>query len=158
LPEEERTKIDSVLNKEVAKRTVVKRRRSSNISSSSDLKEKKHAKRLFKEVAKVSHPDTIMDVEEEEREKKEKLFQKAQKAVDNSRYFDLIEIAEQLEVKLPPPTQDEIDLLKQSIKSMNNQIRDLKKTFAWLWYHDSEKRNNIMTDYIAKIARGRFRT
>ena len=96
----------------------------------------------------------------EEKKEKEMLFKKAQKAAEELRYFDLIEVAERLSVEPPPPTQEGLDMLKEDIKSLNEKIKSYKKTFAWIWYHEGEKSKKIqiMSKYIERISAGVIRT
>ena len=111
-------------------------------------KKNRQVKKLFKEVAKVSHPDAILDEEESDQEKKNELFKKAQKASEDSEYFDLIEVAESLDMEIPEPTEETISLLKESIASLNEKIKKIKKTFAWVWYHSEGEKKQIMRKYI----------
>lgn len=155
LPDMQKDRIRKSLNKEKERRN--KNTKSSNISEDNPQQEsmkEKHAKKLFKEVAKVSHPDTMISSSEDEKKEKEALFKKAQQAAKDSRYFELLEVAEELGVDIPPPTEEGISLLKESVQNINKEIKGHKKTYAWIWYHAENSRVQIMSKYIASIISG----
>ena len=162
LPEAQKDKIRNALEKENKKRT--RREQAKKVIKKEKKKEEgqadkeKSAKRLFKEVAKASHPDVMNAASEKEREKKEVLFKKAQEAVSENRYFDLIEVAEKLDIDIPPPSPEGLNLLKESVSKINAQIKSLKSTFAWVWYHSENRKLQVMSDYISRIIRGNIRT
>ena len=114
-------------------------------------KKKREVQKLFKEVAKNSHPDAILGLSEKEQEKKKKLFKEAQAAADESDLFDLIEVAEKLDIEIPKASEESIDLLKESIAKINAEIKKIKKSYAWLWYHDIGKIDMIMRRYFEKL-------
>ena len=114
-------------------------------------KKKREVQKLFKAVAKSSHPDRIIGLSEKEQERKKKLFKEAQAAADESDLFDLIEVAEKLDIEIPQASEESIELLKESIAKINAEIKKIKQSFAWVWYHDPSKRDKIMRQYIGKL-------
>jgi hypothetical protein len=114
-------------------------------------KKKREIQKLFKEVAKNSHPDTILDLSEVEQEEKKELFKKAQTAAENSDFFDLIEVAESLQIELPEASSENIDMLKDSIAKINADIKKIKNSFSWVWYHSEEEKDLIMRKYFEKL-------
>ena len=159
LPDMQKEKIKKSLNKEKKRRETDARVPPPQAKKAlSESVKEKHAKKLFKEVAKVSHPDAIIDSSEEEKSEKEKLFKKAQQAVEGSKYFELLEVAEELGVEIPPPTTEGLLLLKESVRGINKEIKDFKKTYSWIWYHSENTKVQIMSKYIASIISGNIRT
>ena len=149
------------LHSALARKEEIKKKTAANFSASKKKvkikpiskteKQSRQVKKLFKEVAKASHPDAILDDEESEQEKKRELFKQAQEASENSEYFDLIEVAEKLEMELPEPTEEGVLLLKESISGMNEKIKKIKKTFAWVWYHSDREKTQIMRRYLETL-------
>jgi len=172
LPEIQRDKIREAINnqklKKVKKSIQKEQEEASKPSPPKEAEEKqserqpntkeRQAKKLFKEVAKASHPDTVMDSSEEERVRKEKLFKKAQEAMKDSKYFELIEVAEMLGIEIPPPTKEGVQLLKESVSIINKEIGRHKQSYAWIWYHSPNNKVRIMSKYIAEVVNGRIRT
>ncbi len=102
-------------------------------------------KKVFKEIAKKTHPDLVGEENSE-------LFKKAQNAVDNASYSEILHIAKQLEIPPPEPTQNDVDLLEKEVTNINKDIKKIKETYAWTWYHASN-RDSVMERYIAKITK-----
>jgi hypothetical protein len=100
-------------------------------------------KKVFKEIAKKTHPDLTGEENTE-------LFQKAQNAVDTHSYSEILEIAEGLDIPPPEPTREDVRLLEREIISVNREIKKIKETYAWTWYHSSNK-DSVMERYIVKI-------
>jgi len=157
LPEAQKDRIREAIKNQNDKIKISKKKVQNSNKNKSEEKETS-AKKLFKEVAKVSHPDMILDSSDKDRERKEKLFKKANEAIEGNDYFDLIEVAEKLDVDIPPPTEEEVALLKESVSDMNKKIKQFKSTFAWIWYHADKKRVQVMSQYIARIISGNVRT
>ncbi len=108
-------------------------------------------RRIFKKIAQVIHPDRLVRVDESERESKTLLFRACRKAFDEDDYFFLHESAKALNIKLPPPTEHEINLFYKLIEKLNQEIEEKQKTIAWVWYHSSEEEKELlMSSYLEK--------
>ena len=72
----------------------------------------------------------------------------------------MIEVAEQLNIDLPPPTQEQIELMKQTNKNLEKQIDVLKRSVVWGWYHADEEaeKEKIMDKYIDYLEKNNCRT
>lgn len=106
-------------------------------------------KKVFKDIAKKTHPD-ILSVDDDMAERKKELFRQAQEAADESNIGKLHQIALELGISLPDPDEKTIDLLQKSISTTNNKIKELKKTFIWLWYNSPNK-DQIMERFIERL-------
>tara|TARA_A100001015_G_scaffold277789_1_gene337318 strand:+ start:1216 stop:1878 length:663 start_codon:yes stop_codon:yes gene_type:complete len=112
----------------------------------------KHLKSVYKDIAKVTHPDKLKNMSEIERLEKENLFIKAKKALEEENFIDLMDVALHLKIKFPDPTEADIVFAKNRIEKIRNKIKKLENTTAWKWYHsDEEDRPLIMKDYINYI-------
>ena len=112
-------------------------------------------RRTFQDVAKKTHPDKLIDLKEEERQYKEMLFKQAQKAVEDKDLTTLFDVAEKLNIEVPEPDYEQIDLLKNDIKKIREKIKELKSTASWEWYHASDiDKKAIMTSYMSLLVKG----
>ena len=109
----------------------------------------KHLKSVYREVAKITHPDKLKDLPELERLQKENLFIRAQKAFNNENFIDLMDVALHLNVKFPDPTEEDVDLAKGNVNKVRLKIKTIEKSTAWRWYHsDEDEKVLLMKDYI----------
>ena len=109
----------------------------------------KHLKYVYREVAKITHPDKLKDLPELERLQKENLFIKAQKAFSNENFIDLMDVALHLNVKFPDPTEEDVGLAKGNVEKVRLKIKTIEKSTAWRWYHsDEDEKVLLMKDYI----------
>lgn len=107
-------------------------------------------KKVFRKIASQIHPDKLERFSDFEKKLKSKLFEKARTAFQKNDYYGIVEVAEQLDIDLPPPTQEQIELMKTTNKNLEKEISVLKKSVVWGWYHaDEEKeKEKIMDKYI----------
>jgi hypothetical protein len=112
----------------------------------------KHLKAVYKEVAKITHPDKLKDMSELERLEKENLFIKAGKAMDEGNLIDLMDVALHLKVPFPDPSEEDFQLAKEKVDKIRAKIKKIENTTAWRWYHsDEEEKPLMMKDYINYI-------
>ena len=102
-------------------------------------------KKVFKEIAKKTHPDITDDDDDT-------IFKRAQRAVDEESYSDLLEIAKDLNISPPEPTEKDVKLLEEEVVSINKKMKEMKETYAWVWYHTCD-RDAIMERYIVRISK-----
>jgi len=102
-------------------------------------------KKIFKEIAKKTHPDLTGEENSE-------IFQKAQSAVDEHSYSEILQIAKELDIPPPEPTEEDIRLLEKEVGLVSIQVRKIKETYAWTWYNASD-RESVMERYVAKTTK-----
>jgi hypothetical protein len=107
-------------------------------------------KSLYREIAKETHPDKLLESDERAVKEKTKLFQEAYDAVDSKDWFKLREIASDLGIDSPEPSEKQIKLLEISIKEVGAKIKSAHKTVAWNWFHfeTEEMKEDYMEQYI----------
>ena len=107
-------------------------------------------KKVFRKIALQIHPDKLEKFSDFEKQLKTKLFEKARDAFQKNDYYAMVEVAEQLKIDLPPPTQEQIELMKKTNKSLEKEIDVLKRSVVWGWYHADEEneKEKIMDRYI----------
>mgnify|MGYP001252026246 CR=1 FL=1 len=160
LPDAQRESVEKIVKKETPPKETEEKKKTKKKTRApvKTEKKKREVQKLFKKVAKDSHPDRIIGLSEEEQERKKELFKEAQAAADESDLFDLIEVAEKLDIEIPEASEESIELLKESIAKINGEIKKIKQSFAWVWYHDPSKRDKIMRQYIGKLRLSNPRT
>jgi len=111
------------------------------------VKEKEILK-LYHRIAGKTHPDKLLhkDITEEEKEELESMYKIATEASVKNNYDDLVAIAVRLGFD---DVYDSKDYLSKSIDKINDKIKKLKTTYAWVWYHaDDDKKELIRSKII----------
>ena len=116
-------------------------------------------KSLYKKVVALSHPDRLQDRSDFEKKHKASLFRKALQSYEEDDYCTLAGLAEELEINLPRPSKNHVALAKRTISRLEQEIKKMKNTYAWVWYNEEsmEKRENIMEKYIETIRKNNTR-
>lgn len=116
-------------------------------------------KKVFRQIASKIHPDKLERFSDFEKNLKSKLFEKARTAFQKNDYYGIVEVAEELNIDLPPPTQDQIELMKKTNKEIEKKINILKKSVVWKWHHAEEEseKNSIMDRYIDYLNKNNLR-
>jgi len=89
------------------------------------------AKKLYKKIAMITHPDRIKD--ERRRQSLEKIFLKASESMKNRDYEDLISIALDFDLS---SGLDDISLrpvLKNQISKIKKEISRIESDISWAW-------------------------
>ena len=104
-------------------------------------------KTLYRKIALKTHPD------KENRKKRNSLFRAAEKAYSKNNWFELIEIASSIGIRLPIPTKKQIKWLKNEEENLYKKIGIIRKSVSWNWYHTEEEelKNKIMENYVISI-------
>jgi hypothetical protein len=111
------------------------------------VKEKEILK-LYHRIAGKTHPDKLLhkDITEEEKEELESMYKIATEASVKNNYDDLVAIAIRLGFD---DVYESEDYLSKSIDKINDKIKKLKTTYAWVWYHaDDDKKELIRSKII----------
>ena len=100
-----------------------------NGTKKSDIPE--WAKKLFKKIALMTHPDRISD--DALREELQKIFLRASEALDKRNFEDLIGVA--VELKLDSGLEDRalIPLLETRVRKVKEDIAIIENTAEWIW-------------------------
>jgi hypothetical protein len=109
-------------------------------------------KGVFKKIASQIHPDKLQNLSEFERDYKKSLFEKARMALDSNDYYGIVEVAEELNIKPPPPSRQQIELMKKTNQQLENEVNEIQNSVLWKWYYaDEEAREFLMSKYIEKL-------
>lgn len=90
--------------------------------------------KLFRKIAMELHPDKLSKISsEEERRDKVYKFNKAKQALDKRKYFVLLELAKELNIKTPRNYKQQIRWMKKEIEDIETAIGAAKKTYNYLF-------------------------
>tara|TARA_B100000683_G_scaffold262518_1_gene289699 strand:- start:1585 stop:2247 length:663 start_codon:yes stop_codon:yes gene_type:complete len=103
--------------------------RQEEISKKSDAPD--WARKLFKKIALMTHPDRISD--EHLRESMQKNFMRANRALEDGKMDDLLGVAIELNVDAGLDDEALIPLLKAKIESCRKSIQEIESTPEWIW-------------------------
>ena len=105
-------------------------------------------KKMFRNIAKQTHPDKLFDSNDDEKNERVKLFQEARIAALKKDWMSLFEIAQMLGVGTPTTTSEHNKFLKNKIVELKNEISSMQRDPAWVWYHaTSEKVKSFILEH-----------
>jgi hypothetical protein len=93
-------------------------------------------KQLYKNIAKVLHPDSLSE-DDEEFDEKVKEFKEATNAMNRGHWGTLLDIADKRDVKLSNYPKI-AEAIKEDISRIEAEIKEKKQTFAWHVYECDE--------------------
>jgi hypothetical protein len=105
------------------------------------------SKKLFRQVARTFHPDTMTD-DDPERDEKEEVFKRATKAIDEKNWGELFDIADRYDLDLGDYGEVNKSLSLDNIR-MREKIKAEKRKFSWL-LHSCED-DQVCRDQVAKM-------
>ena len=96
---------------------------------------------VFKKIAQKTHPDKLIKEDTSSSTYKEKvdMYKEALGSVENKDWSRVIEIAMELGIDVSDVKNDDSDYLNESIKALTEKTKELKSTYAWIWYHTEDK-------------------
>ena len=99
------------------------------------LPQDKDLKDLFKKIALKTHPDKLLDLEEDEATLLTELYKEAASAAEVGDGMALLEIAYELGIKVNIDPAKEVDWLSKKIIMLQESISEMKNTAEWIWGH-----------------------
>ena len=116
------------------KPTVTKEQKEEDVKAEltdEQVRKKKIFQRIFRGIAKKIHPDKFSNMEQTpDIVEKQEMFKRASEALDNEKWGQLLEIAEELDIH--PQKYEKVNaLLREEISDLNKQIAAMEKTFGW---------------------------
>ena len=112
--------------------------------------------RLFKKIATKIHPDKIAadpSLSEFEKERLTKLFQSVTLALDERKYFVLLDIAEDLALEPPKDYEKQTRWLKKETQDLRTQTQREQKTYNYMFSEtetEAEK-DNVIRQFIYQL-------
>lgn len=112
-----------------------------------------NVQKIYRAIARKSHPDKLANASAEEVKQKEELFTDAQTAIKEKDFLSLYDIAKRLDIELPEPSEGQIRLLTNNVKQIKKELKLIKETAAWNWHHeeDEDTKEAILIRYMQYI-------
>lgn len=112
-----------------------------------------NVKKIYRAIARKSHPDKLRSASIEEAKEKEDLFKEAQTAIQQKDFLTLYDIAKRLDVDLPEPEEGQIKLLTNNVNQVKKELKLIKETAAWQWHHeeDEDRKEALLIRYMQYI-------
>ena len=110
--------------------------------------------KLFKKIATKIHPDVgSHSWSEEEKIRNKALFHKARVALDDRKYFILLDIAEQLSITQPRNYKDQIGWMKKEIEVIEAMLNQEKNTYNYYFAEceTEEEKQMLVRKFIAHL-------
>lgn len=90
--------------------------------------------KVFRKIALLLHPDRLSpDLSDAERQNSIENFNKARKALEDKKYFILLTMAKELNIKTPRNYSQQIRWMKKEVQRLNSHIRTQKATYNYLF-------------------------
>jgi len=108
-----------------------------------DKSTKDKVKKLYREIAKITHPDKAKTDEHTE------LYIQSTVAADEFDLFTLYEICAKLDISHSIDVEDK-DILKIRINKKRDELKSIESSFIWLYVHaqTEEKKQEIINHFI----------
>ena len=111
--------------------------------------------KLFKKLALHLHPDKLanMDLTEEEKNDMLNMFTKAKAALEERRYFILIDYAERLKVPLPKNYKQQTRWMKRELEVVRGKIGGEMRSYNYLFAEadSDEAKDNLIRQFIQQL-------
>jgi hypothetical protein len=107
--------------------------------------ELKTIKTIFRSIAKLCHPDKTKN------QYKNKLYEEAQIAYETNNLLIIYKIAKKLNIDINL-SHNNLDLLKRIVEDKKNEIKEIEKSFLWLWVNteSQEKKDELINNFLKK--------
>lgn len=103
----------------------------------------KKVRKLYREIAKVTHPDIIIN------KKLNDLYLKATKFYNDNDITGTYSVCDELDIDYEPEDSDN-QIISEKIVSLKSRIDFMQSTLTWVWYHSSDEseREQMILRYI----------
>ena len=100
-------------------------------------------KKLFKNIARETHPDAIhnrQDLQEPQKEERENIYKKSLSALESLNELHLLEAGLKLDVDIPLEPHKQQEILSFEVNKIKKKLTDFDALVCWLW---GENEGNI---------------
>lgn len=101
-------------------------------------------KKIYREIVNKTHPDKLININEDKREELQSLYNEASQAKNKNDLDSLFRIASRLNIENEDITIDSINRIEQQIKEKEDYIEKIHKDVAWIWYYANKKERDII--------------
>jgi hypothetical protein len=116
-----------------------------------EIKKPKWAKKLFREVVMMTHPDKTSFVPVESvRQKFSKYYNLAVESYNCDSYEDLVFVAADIGIDVDPQIVE--DSISPKLKNVNDEAEKLKRTIAYQWAHiENVDKIELLKNYLQNL-------
>ena len=110
--------------------------------------------KVFKKLAMKLHPDLQpVDLSEEQKAKNMELFKDAKEALDERRYYVLLDLAGQFDIDPPTNYKEQIKWMKKEIFAVNKIITQTQTTYNYLFAEcdTDEQKDRVIASFIQQV-------
>ena len=110
--------------------------------------------KVFKKLALVLHPDKLSnELSPAEIEEKTQMFTDCTKALDERRYFLLIDLAERFKISFPRNYRQQIRWMKKETARIEQEIKQHQKTYNYIFADadTDEDKDNVIRQFMTQI-------
>ena len=109
------------------------------IDPKKDKKQPKIFKDVYRDIAKIAHPDVNQNDDDATR-----LMRQATAAKNNDDLITLLDICDDLDIDKPSLNKNHIKIIERSVKKKEESIQAIRNTDSWIWYYaDEDRRKKI---------------
>jgi len=101
-------------------------------------------KKIYREIVNKTHPDKLININEDKKEELQSLYNEASQAKNKNDLDSLFRIASRLNIENEDITIDSINRIEQQIKEKEDYIEKIHKDVAWIWYYANKKERDII--------------
>ena len=103
----------------------------------------KFIKKLYRNIASITHPDKTYDLPKDKRAKLNSIFVKCNSSISNGFIFDILEAADELNIEVENITLSELVFLHEEISEIEKSINNKKNTYSWIWFSNNKDKKYI---------------
>mgnify|MGYP003627528260 CR=1 FL=1 len=108
------------------------------------------AKKLFRQVVKLTHPDKLSnDLEKETHDRLIKMYQDAKEAIDSCDFAKIALIAQELNISLKNIDIKDFALFRKKESEFQEKIKRIKTSMFWLWSNSTDvQKDKIIQEFL----------
>jgi hypothetical protein len=121
-----------------------------DIEAAPQIKGSDKMKKLFKQIASLTHPDKIPD-SDPTKGHKTKIFLETMDAMRSQNWFKLQQIANELGLDIPEPDKEQLNWMRSEAERIKKTVHNITQTYAWVWYNTEQEdaKEQIMRQYFS---------
>ena len=110
-------------------------------------------KKLFKKLAIHLHPDKVMGLTDDERRDRLEMFKEAKQALDEERYFFLLDLSDRFNITLPSNYKQQTRWMKAKSKELDKEISSKKSSFNYAYAEcdTDEEREKLVKMFLKQV-------
>jgi|TARA_R110000744_G_scaffold142834_2_gene254573 hypothetical protein len=90
-------------------------------------------KKLFKKLAVHLHPDKVENLTDSEKLDRLEMFKEAKQALDEERYFFLLDLSERFKIRLPRNYKQQTRWMKNKVDHLSQEIKSQQSTYNFCY-------------------------